>query len=66
MSNNNDKSSNSMFLKENIQEVLQPKRRCSPRLGNKMELTTSTIEVEAGTLSTQYSSQNIGDIPCGR
>ena len=40
MSNNNGKSNESMFSKENIQE--------------------------RGTSSTQYSSQIVGNIPCGR
>ena len=55
MSNNNDKSNKSMFSKENIQEVLQPRPRSIPRLGNNKEPTTSTSEVEAGTLSTHIA-----------
>ena len=66
MSNNNDKSSESMFSKENIQEALQPRPRRSPRFGNFKEPTTSTSDVGADTSSTQHSSQVVGDTPCGR
>ena len=63
MSNNNGKSNESMFSKENILETLQPKPRQSPQLGNN---TTSTNEVGASTSSTQHSSQTGGDTACGR
>ena len=66
MSVNNDKPSKGMFSKKNIQEVLQPRPRRSPRVGNNKEPTTSTSEVGAGTSSTQHSSQIVGDTPCGQ